>query len=205
MRNKYIKLWVLFILLFSLQGFSQTIDKSSPEADKSLHPLLDKYYPRADTNKAVTTQIKPAPANKPVAVTPVVSGAVTPPPVIAEEPPATTTVSGVTTTPATTTPAITSAMVPALTTAPAMTPGQAVPTETVNGVATEPSITTPVITTTISINKTTLVTVQAPAQKVQTQPPPPPYMDTRLGSSTKQYDTWEKNKNGAGSVTTSPK
>jgi len=66
----------------------------------------------------------------------------------------------------------------------------------------------PSITTTTSINKTTTVTVQAPAQKIQvqpTQPPPSPYMDTRLGSSTKQYDTWEKNNNGAGSVTTSPK
>ncbi|MEO7960712.1 MAG: hypothetical protein ABIR19_04140 [Ginsengibacter sp.] len=46
-------------------------------------------------------------------------------------------------------------------------------------------------------------------------PPPPPappptkpqeiYRPTRLGSSTQQYSTYEKNDNGAGSVTTSPK
>jgi hypothetical protein len=30
-------------------------------------------------------------------------------------------------------------------------------------------------------------------------------MDTRLGSSSPQFNTWEKNNNGAGSVTTSPK
>lgn len=31
------------------------------------------------------------------------------------------------------------------------------------------------------------------------------YRDTRLGSSEKKYDTYKKNDNGAGSVTTSPK
>jgi hypothetical protein len=35
--------------------------------------------------------------------------------------------------------------------------------------------------------------------------PTPPFNPNRLGSSTKKYDTWEKNNNGAGSVTTSPK
>lgn len=31
------------------------------------------------------------------------------------------------------------------------------------------------------------------------------FFDSRLGSSTKQYDTYKKNNNGAGAVTTSPK
>ncbi len=31
------------------------------------------------------------------------------------------------------------------------------------------------------------------------------YRDTRLGSSEKKYDTYKKNENGAGAVTTSPK
>ncbi len=31
------------------------------------------------------------------------------------------------------------------------------------------------------------------------------YRDTRLGSSEPQYNTYKKNKNGAGAVTTSPK
>jgi hypothetical protein len=33
----------------------------------------------------------------------------------------------------------------------------------------------------------------------------PMYRDTRLGSSTKKYDTYKKNDKGAGAVTTSPK
>lgn len=48
---------------------------------------------------------------------------------------------------------------------------------------------------------------KAPEQPaaIISQPQPHIYMDTRLGSSTKQYDTYEKNNYGAGSVTTSPK
>ncbi len=47
---------------------------------------------------------------------------------------------------------------------------------------------------------------QQPQQQVQARPEQKGiYSDTRLGSSTKQYDTYEKNNNGAGSVTTSPK
>lgn len=33
----------------------------------------------------------------------------------------------------------------------------------------------------------------------------PMYRDTRLGSSEKQYNTYKKNDNGAGAITTSPK
>ena len=33
----------------------------------------------------------------------------------------------------------------------------------------------------------------------------PMYRDTRLGSSSPKYNTYKKNKNGAGAVTTSPK
>ena len=155
MQNKIIKLTVTFVLLFSLQGFSQTIEKSK-------HPLLDKYYPQiqnTDTSKAVTTQIKPVTETKPA-------------------------------------PALTTTNVPAMTTTivPAMT-STTVPDVT----------TTPAMTSTTTISKPTTITAKTPVQKVQSQPAPPPYMDTRLGSSTKQYDTWEKNNNGAGAVTTSPK
>ncbi len=52
---------------------------------------------------------------------------------------------------------------------------------------------------------TTTVVTKAPEQSAVSQPKPHIYMDTRLGSSTKQYDTYEKNNYGAGSVTTSPK
>src|SRR5665647_1146796 len=57
MQHKILKLWLTFLVLFSLPGFSQTTDKSA-------HPLLDKYYPRpknADTTTTVTNPIKPVP------------------------------------------------------------------------------------------------------------------------------------------------
>jgi hypothetical protein len=192
MRNKLIKLPVILVLLFSLEGFSQT-----PEESK--HPLLDKYYPQlnADTSKAVTTQIRPMPGTKsapPVTTTTVPAVKPAPPvttmtvPVETPAPPVTTTIVSA----VTSEPAVTSPTVPDLTTTPS-----AITTPTVT--------TTPVMTITSAINKPTTVTTQAPVEKVQSQPAPPRYINTRLGSSTKQYDTWEKNNNGAGSVTTSPK
>ena len=52
----------------------------------------------------------------------------------------------------------------------------------------------------------TITYQEKPQQQVQARPEQKGiYRDTRLGSSTKQYDTYEKNNNGAGSVTTSPK
>lgn len=158
----------VFVLLFASQGFSQS-------TEKSLHPLLDKYYPRPeapDTNRTVSTQIKTVPGTKPAAVDKTVSSSTNTP----------------------------SLIVPAETTTPADTTTQSV--STVPGMAT-----TPTLTSTTSVNKPTTVTAGLPAQKkVQTPPAPTSsYTDTRLGSSTKSYDTWEKNSNGAGSVTTSPK
>ena len=53
---------LILILLFSLHGFSQATETSE-------HPLLDKYYPRAqvvDTNKTVGTQITNSAQTKPV-------------------------------------------------------------------------------------------------------------------------------------------
>ena len=124
MRNDIKVLLVIFVLLFSLQGFSQT-------AEKSLHPLLDKYYPQiqnTDTGKAVTTQIKTVPLTKSA--------------------PALTT----TTVPAVTTaPALTTTTVPAVTTAPADT------TTTVRAVTTVPPVTTTtaITSTTIFYNDNT--------------------------------------------------
>jgi cytoskeletal protein RodZ len=164
MQNKIITLLISFVVLFSLQGFSQTPEKSN-------HPLLDKYYPQkqnTDTNKTVTTATKPVPetnAAPPVATTPVVT-----PAVITTTAPAVITTTTVSTSPA----AVTAT--PAVATAPA-------------------------------VNKPDTVTTRLPVQaKVQTQPAPTPQLfDTRLGSSSPLYDTWKKNNNGAGSVTTSPK
>jgi len=167
MWNDMKALLIIFSLLLSLQGFSQT-------EEKSLHPLLDKYYPRpepTDTNRTVSTQIKPVPETKPST--------------------AGKTVSSLTTAPSLT--------APVETITPADTTTQSV--SKVPGMAT-----TPTVTSTTSVNKPTTVTAVPVPKKVQPQPAPTSsYTDTRLGSSTKSYDTWEKNSNGAGSVTTSPK
>jgi hypothetical protein len=179
MHNKIITLPVIFVLFFSLQGFCQTNEKSA-------HPLLDKYYPHAsvDTNKAITTQIKVAPETKTAPVQ---------------------TIAPVTSTPVAITPVMTTPLTTDLTTVPVTTTPAVT---TTHSVTTIPDVTTVApVTTSTAINKPTAVTPLLPVQKnVQSQAPPsPPYIDTRLGSSTKAYDTWEKNNNGAGSVTTSPK
>ena len=153
-----IPLFVLLTGLLSSQGFSQSTEPSE-------HPLLDKYYPRAqvvDTNKAVGTQINSTSQTKPISATSINTSPKT---LI------------VTTTRADTT------------------------TRSVENI---PSITTQsTVTSTTAVNTPTNVTRDVPA--VQSAPPSPPYRDTRLGSSTPQYDTWAKNANGAGAVTTSPK
>ncbi len=58
-----------------------------------------------------------------------------------------------------------------------------------------------------NIKPTGTVTYQtAPQQQVQARPAQRGiYNDNRLGSSTEQYNTYEKNDNGAGAVTTRPK
>jgi outer membrane biosynthesis protein TonB len=162
MQNKVLKLLVTFLVLFSLQGFSQTPEKSK-------HPLLDKYYPKkqsADTNTTVTTQTKPVPEIKPVAET-------KPMPEVKPIPRANQ-VSEAKPVPETTTVAEVK---------PVPAPGD-----------------------TTVIDKPTNTTAPEPVQKnSQTRPASNLYSDTRLGSSSPLYDTYEKNKNGVGSVTTSPK
>ena len=173
----------VFFISFSIQGFSQ-------DTEKSEHPLLDKYYPQAqkpkpDTNKAITNQIKPDYQIKPApsasnilspANNPVVTATIIPADTMSENPPPATTV------------------VQAVTNNTAISTPNADVT-TVSGPANKPAV-----------NKQD-TTAKLPVQPI-VQPqraPTEPYMDTRLGSSTPQYDTWKKNNNGAGSVTTSPK
>ena len=67
------------------------------------------------------------------------------------------------------------------------------------------STTAPAIAPATTLNKPAPIAPPAAVKKAAGQPGPSLYSETRLGSSTKQYDTWEKNKNGAGSVTTSNK
>ncbi len=84
-------------------------------------------------------------------------------------------------------------------------PATAVPASTDN-IATKPASTpSPVVTNLVS------QPTNAPVTQIQEQPAPVAkqqphtYNDTRLGSSSPQYNTYEKNNYGAGSVTTSPK
>jgi hypothetical protein len=163
MQNKMLKLFVTFVvLLFSLQGFSQTTENSA-------HPLLDKYYPQkksVDTNKTVTTQINPVPVTKPMTET---------------KPLAVTK--------------------PALEAKPLPETKQEPETKPVS--ETKP---VPAVTDTTAINKPITIPIPVPVPKnVQAKPAAAPYNENRLGSSSPLYDTWEKNNNGAGSVTTSPK
>ena len=164
MQNKVLKLSVIFLVLFSLRGFAQ-------DTEKSEHPLLDKYYPQkkaVDTNKAISTQINPVTAAKPLPENKLAP--------VARPAPDTKVISDTKPAPA----------------EPEMKPVPAVS-------QTKP---VPPVTDTTAVNKPTIPAVVAPVQK---KPAAPPYNENRLGSSTPQYDTWEKNNNGAGAVTTSPK
>ncbi|MGH2649421.1 MAG: hypothetical protein ACRDE8_17705 [Ginsengibacter sp.] len=176
MQNK-IPCLVTFALLFSSNVFSQA-------AEKSNHPLLDKYYPQAnkDTTKAV-----PMPGQ----VTGIKSNTgVTDQSVINKSTNATVKASEIKPLPVVTD-----------TTANDKLNNKTIPLSKTNLIS-EIKPVTAVTDTTLTKSNTTL---QVTVQKAQARPPSTPYIDTRLGSSTPQYDTWEKNNNGAGSVTTSPK
>jgi hypothetical protein len=187
MQHKKIILFVTLIVLFSLSGFSQASSTSE-------HPLLDKYYPqkKADTNKTVVNEIKPAVIKpEPVAAPPAVKTApvvVTPSPVKAVPE---------------TAPVVKTAPVPE--TVPAIEPPVVTPSPVSAPVS--PISTTTAVATTPVINKPAIDTTRiAATQKIQPRPAPEePYNPSRLGSSSRLYDTYKKNSNGAGSVTTLPK
>lgn len=172
MQHKIRKLTFAFVVLLSVQGFSQTTD--------SKHPLLDKYYPQAkstDTNNATTSQIKTVPEAQPVTERK---------PIVATQPVSATK------------PFVEAKPVEETKTEPAITTTTSVPVAT-------PQSALPAIPSTTVINRPAIASPEFPAQKPTGRPATSPYRETRLGSSTKQYDTWEKNSNGAGSVTTSTK
>jgi hypothetical protein len=186
MQLKITLLTTLFALLFSLQTFSQA-------AEKSDHPLLDKYYPTPKKDTATVI----APATKPVVETkPVVRSQ--PAPVMSTEPVAPSTA-----------PVVTSTTPVAASTAPVATsPNIPVETKPVVVTSIAPAIkadTAVKAPETAAANKIAPVTNPAPVKKAVAQPVTQPYRSTRLGSSSKLYDTWEKNNNGAGSVTTGSK
>ncbi|MDQ6904490.1 MAG: hypothetical protein M3139_15980 [Bacteroidota bacterium] len=189
MHSKRIRLLISFVVLFSLGGFSQS--------DQSAHPLLDKYYPqpKKDTAKnTVKENIQPA-APKPdvFPAAPIAKQAppVSPPvvqPAVARE---------------INTPAVSA--LPTPTSITTISTGNATPMSTATTLEKPPVV---ISADTVAVVKPAPVNIVKTPVKEAVQPrapAPPPYMDTRLGSSTKQYDTYEKNSNGAGSVTTSPK
>ena len=76
-------------------------------------------------------------------------------------------------------------------------------TTTTHSITGSPSVTTTSSSTTVT-TKPAVILNNAPGQPPKSYDPNSLY-DTRLGSSAPQYDTYEKNRNGEGSVTTSPK
>jgi hypothetical protein len=180
MQHKIITLILVFVVLFSLQIHAQDIEPSK-------HPKMDKYYPPAPNLAVPKNPQTDTPAMKP-ATGPVVE--TKPTPIVPETKPA---------------PVITSTVAPEAISKPA---------PATNSTVSSPVISQPVVTA-VTPDTTTkeapVVTVEKPV--VAPAPPKPlvskqvgePYNPNRLGSSTKEYDTWEKNNNGAGSVTTHSK
>ena len=183
-------IWIISSLLvvFSLKGLSQTTNPP-----KSLHPKMDKYYPRPQNtqvlnNNADTSAVVPSPA------TPVRQSSPVP---------------SVTTAPVSQNTVINHApeVKPDL---PAPAESETPPTQPVTAtpVNLTPSNTT--VNNSSTVTKPAAVAVNKPVQPV-TAPQTSNYVDpaslftTRLGSSAPQYDTWKKNDNGAGSVTTQSK
>jgi hypothetical protein len=236
MLSKIITFLAVFVLLFLLQGVSQSTESSA-------HPLLDKYYPRpennTDTNTTVNSQIKPIPQTNPepsLANTPAIKNT----PIVPAGPVATTIHANVyapesanlpaenTAPPATTARALSNMPaasniaaeneIPALASKPEISnsiPEKNEPVETTTHSLSNLSkmtdlradSTLPVFATAPVIRNRITVTKPVPATKNDqiSFPPSQSLYDIRLGSSTPQYDTWVKNNNGAGSVTTSPK
>ena len=185
MQVKRILILCSVFALISIGANSQVIDTV-----KSVHPKMDKYYPQpiktrvlyaADSNSRSpakpVTQVQRAPqmSTAPVTQNTVVNPA---PAVKVNTPP------------------------------PIEVETPAAPAVTSTPVTVEPSNTT--------VNNSNTVTMPAAVivnKSVQPKPAPQgsPYIDpaslftTRLGSSAPQYDTWEKNNNGSGSVTTQSK
>ena len=167
---------ILLTTLFALLFSLQTFSQATEKSD---HPLLDKYYPTPKKDTATVI----APATKPVVETkPVVRSQ--PAPVISTEPvaPSTAPVATSTNIPVETKPVVVTSIAPAIKADTAVK-------------APETAVT----------NKIAPVTNPTPVKKAAAQPVTQPYRSTRLGSSSKLYDTWEKNNNGAGSVTTGGK
>jgi len=189
MQIKILQLLGIFVVLFSLQGFSQTTDSSKS-------PLLDKYYPQAKEAPVVQTPVakpvietKQAPAPKPVvAAAPIATPKPVAAPLAQPEPKpvasidTTTIASSVNTEIAT--PQTTIVAPPPV--RPQIKPELAV-------------------SDSVEVVKPVVSSAKPPVAKIQPSQTTKPYSRNRLGSSSPLYDTYEKNNYGAGSVTTGAK
>lgn len=176
MKCKRGKMVFIFVVLFCLHGFSQTPQEST-------HPLLDKYYPRpkVDTPETVIIQ-RPAPET-PVPQKIVPEKTITNPPPVK--------------------PSVAEKIVPESKPV-AVVSDSAVITKPVEPVVSAP--TTPAVSTPVApVAATQQVQPVVAAPKPVPSKPATPYNRERLGSSSPLYNTWEKNNNGAGSVTTGSK
>jgi len=203
------------IILISL-----VISKSTLAQDTTHEKLVDKYYPKAKqeaplpktekVNPVTTTTAQPAPVNNAPVKAASVQATVTAPPV-----PPTEKVSPVTTTTAQPAP-VNNAPVKAVTVQATVTapPPPDEPAAPVSALSTDVA---PVTQSTSQaqvqpaqinnqpgkINKTPIPN-NTKTSTDNNKPASPPYRDTRLGSSSPLYNTYEKNNNGAGSITTNP-
>ena len=146
------------------------------QTTESEHPKMDKYYPRPPEEKPITNPVTTA---QPVMTnTPSVNNNNTVQPNTVQAP------------------------------KPAEQPAEP-PMETAPAVTSTPvTVETPKlgVNNTTNIEQPATVTQTTPVQRVVPQSPPSEiYNGTRLGSSSPQYDTWKKNDDGAGSVTTHSK
>ena len=180
---KIIKLTLFILLISSVGAFAQT---TTP----SVHPKLDKYYPQPQK-----TQILDNNANNNPVVPPAVRSAA-PSPVVTTAPASTNTVVN-------NAPAVT----PTTPAPPAEPEFQAAPAVTSTPVTVEPANTS--VSNSNTLTAPAEVTVNKPVQKIVPQSPayfdPASLFTTRLGSSSPQYDTWQKNNNGAGAVSSESK
>ncbi len=189
MQRKVIWMISSSLVVFSLQGFSQTTTTIP-----SSHPKMDKYYPQAQKTQTIYDNpdtIKVMAPAKPVTTT---NNA----PVMTTAP---VTTDNVVQPKSNVTPTI-----------PQQAPEPVMPTTsaiTNTSVSVDTAATRTVSSNTIS--KPATVKINKPPVQVAPAAPTSNYVDpsslftTRLGSSSPQYDTWKKNDDGAGSVTTQSK
>ena len=199
---------LLLFVFFSTQGFTQadTTTQRDTTKQKSLSPLLDKYYtrPKEDTVvkkpviKSTGVQQRTVNTPSPVKQVPIEEKRLSFPtptrPAIATTPPSTSLPDSATTLVAEA-PVITAPVTQPIVTPPLSTTNIVADTKMAGPITDTSKITRPVITSSAKI---------VPPKRPAPIPEGSLYR-TRLGSSSPLYNTYEKNKNGAGSVTTLPK